>query len=126
MLRGRTTPPLLHPLPLSCHIPPTIAHIRAATRYASNSAPGTDGLPYEVWRILGELALEVLGLALRDLADDDFEELLQRAYCDAGAVYLVKRLQEKATASKRLAESSASATTKSRGQSMLGSRRRLW
>ena len=51
-------------------------YIAKALRCSSNSSPGPDGIPYEAWRAMGELSVEVLFGAFQDLASDSAEEIM--------------------------------------------------
>ena len=48
-------------------------------------SPGPDGIPYQVWKALGPLAVDILWDVAKDMEQDQYEELLQAAYHDEGA-----------------------------------------
>ena len=66
----------------------TKKHIATALRCSNNSSPGPDGIPYEAWRIMGKLSVEVLFGAFQDFASDSAEELLSEDYEDFNASIL--------------------------------------
>ena len=56
--------------------------IQQAIQQSRNSAPGPDGIPYIVWRSLGDLAIDLLLEVAELLESRDSSELLQAAYHD--------------------------------------------
>jgi hypothetical protein len=56
--------------------------IRKAISLSNRSAPGPDGIPYKVWRLLGDTAVETLWQAAQELQRPDAPELLEQAYQD--------------------------------------------
>lgn len=59
---------------------PTHEDIERALEISSDTAPGPDGIPYEAWRALGGLSVEVLTNVAAALADVDASKILQEAY----------------------------------------------
>ena len=59
-----------------------LENIQQAIRQSRNSAPGPDGIPYIVWRTLGDLAIDLLLEVTELLASNDSAKLLQAAYHD--------------------------------------------
>ena len=51
-----------------------------AIQQSNNSAPGPDGLPYKVWRELGETGVDVLWDAMAELHEADALDILNEAY----------------------------------------------
>ena len=58
----------------------TRRHIRTALSTSNNSAPGPDGLPYAAWRRIGDIAVDTLYEAFRDLCGEDAEGSLTDDY----------------------------------------------
>ena len=54
--------------------------IEDAINGSGNSSPGTDGIPYQAWRSLGTLAVEVLWDVAKLLESDNAGEAMRDAY----------------------------------------------
>ena len=54
--------------------------VALALKYAKNSSPGPDGIPYSAWRRLGPLAIDVLHGALTELSAEQGQESLLAAF----------------------------------------------
>ena len=52
-------------------------YIEKALRCSNNSSPGPDGIPFEAWRTMGKLAVDVLYGAFQDLASDTAEAKME-------------------------------------------------
>ncbi len=63
-------------------------HIRKAIKLSNNSAPGPDGLPYGAWRAMGEVAVEALMGAFKELTSDEGSTLMRQDYADFNASLL--------------------------------------
>ena len=51
-------------------------HIKRAVKLTGNTAPGPDGIPFKVWRLFGDLAVDLLFDAFKGLiAEDALQEL---------------------------------------------------
>ena len=62
--------------------------VKQAGNYApGNYAPGPEGLTYLVWRNMGDLAVDVLWEASRELCSPEAIQLLQAAYIDEDALH---------------------------------------
>ncbi len=56
--------------------------VSRALRLSGNSSPGPDGIPFEVWRQLGDLSVDIFWEITRQMEAEDFEEDLREAYKD--------------------------------------------
>ena len=68
-------------------------HVQQALDQSPNSAPGPDGLPFQAWRSLGPLAVDVLWTALQrltDLQEDGDMELFLEVFNSSLLVLLPK------------------------------------
>ena len=54
--------------------------IKRALKRSNDSAPGPDGIPYGAWRIMGDMAVEMLHAAFKILIRDDGPSSLRRDY----------------------------------------------
>ena len=55
-------------------------HIKKAIKRSNNSAPGPDGLPYNAWRVLGDLGVNVLFDVFSMMVEDGGDEVMARDY----------------------------------------------
>ena len=52
-------------------------HVRLAIQTSKNTSPGPDGIPYRAWRLLGEVAIQTIHEAIKELSSPEAEQLLQ-------------------------------------------------
>ena len=70
------------------HVRMTKRHIERAVRCSNNSSPGPDGIPYEAWRAMGKLSVDVLFCAFQDLSSDTAEAQMDQEYPEFNASIL--------------------------------------
>ena len=72
---------------INCHL--SRKHLKKTLKRSNNSAPGPDGLPYGAWRALGDIAIDALFGAFKELSSSDGPSIMQRDYADFNASILL-------------------------------------